>query len=66
MEVSIVIDYDGDDIEDEDVDELLDYNERKLIDIALQLSQQSKANTIESATTNKLLIHLDRHELQHC
>ena len=66
MEVSIVIDYDGGDIEDEDVDELLDYNERKLIDIALQLSQQSKANTIESATTNKLLIHLDRHELQHC
>ena len=38
-------------MEDEDEDGLLDEDNRHLIDMALQLSQQNETNTIESTTT---------------
>ena len=38
-------------MEDEDEDDLLDENDRHLIDMALQLSQLSKADMTESTTT---------------
>ena len=47
----IIIEYDGDGMEDEDEDDLLDENNRHLNDMALQLSQQNETNTKESTTT---------------
>ena len=47
----IIIEYDHDEMEVEDADNLLDENDRHLIDMALQLSQQGKADTTESTTT---------------
>ena len=38
-------------MEDEDEDDLLDEDDRHVIDMALQLLPQSKANTTESTTT---------------
>ena len=40
-------------MEDEDEDNLLDEDDRHLIDMALQLSQQNETNTTESNTTTK-------------
>ena len=47
----IIIEYDGDGMEDEDEDDLLDEDDRHLIDMALQLSQQNETNMTESTTT---------------
>ena len=47
----IIIEYDGDEIEDEDEDDLLDDDDRHLIDMALHLSKQSEAKMTESTKT---------------
>ena len=49
----IIIEYDGDEMEDEDEDDLLDEDYRLLIDMVLQLSQQNETNT-----TNQLQLQL--------
>ena len=49
----IIIEYDGDEMEDEDEDDLLDEDDRHLIDMALQLSQQNETNMTKSTTTTK-------------
>ena len=49
----IIIKYYGDEMEDEDEDNLLDEDDRHLIDMALQLSQQNETNTTKSNTTTK-------------
>ena len=60
MAGEIIIEYDSDEMEDEDEDDLLDEDDRHLIDMALQLSQQSEVNVTES-TTSTNSIQLDRH-----
>ena len=47
----IIMEYDGDEMEDEDEDELLDEDDSHLIDMTLQISQQNEANMTESTTT---------------
>ena len=47
----IIIEYDGNEMEDEDEDDSLDEYNRHLIDMALQLSQQNETNMTESTTT---------------
>ena len=41
-------------MEDEDEDDLLDEDDRHIIDMALQLSQQNESNMTESTTTTTL------------
>ena len=48
-----MIEYDSDEIEAEDEDDLLDDNEKYLIDMALQLSQQSEVNMTKSTIIKK-------------
>ena len=49
----IIIEYDGDEMEGEDEDDLLDEDDRHLIDMALQLSQQNETNMTEPIITTK-------------
>ena len=52
MVEEITIEYDKDKMKDEDEDDLLDDNDRHLIEMALQLSQQSEANMTWESTTS--------------